>query len=821
MPEKRSRADGSSELAATTAGLALERVHQFVAAVDQAHDGIYFVRASDGCILDTGASMCELLGHPREHLVGRPIAEFSDLAASGWDRARARILDAPGQRALVDTVFRHANGEQIPAEIGVRLGRLGATEVFVVVARRRDLDRGPLRELQYEAAFAKSRDAILLHEIHGVVLDANEAALSLFGYEREAMVGLSLATLVAVEPEPAERAAIQEQLWSTGVACFERCLAHADGTSFRAEISAALLSLSRGPVVQALIRDITAAREHEEQLRDAARIFESLAEAIVITELDGTIAQVNPAFTRITGYPAEEVLGKNPRLLKSGRHEEAFYSEMWARLASKGQWQGEIWNRRRDGSVVPLWQTISVVEGTDQRPRRYVAVSSDISLLKQAEIQLERLAHHDALTQLPNRLRFMQRLDDAIRRSLETGRKVGVVFVDLDHFKSVNDALGHPAGDALLRTVASRLSGVLRDRDLVARLGGDEFVLLLEGVRSMEDALLVAERALEALRPAMVIDGVDIQVTASLGVSLAPDHASDAGALMKQADLAMYEAKEAGRNAVSVFTPALSERMGERFTLETALRGALERGELSLVWQPLVELRTGRPLSVEALLRWYHPAVGAVPPDRFIPVAEWIGLIPAIGAWVLREACAAARRWRDAGLPFQRVAVNVTARQIAAADFATQVLATLRQAGALPSDLELEVTERILGEEVVGAGFDNLEALRRAGVEIAIDDFGTGYSSLSRLKHLPVDVLKIDRSFVDGLPDDSDDRAIAAAIVALARALGLKVTAEGIETRAQADAVSAMGCDRGQGFWIARPMSEVACMTWLAARREN
>lgn len=817
MSEKRDRTAGSTP---TGGQGAAERAARFLAAIDAADDAVYFVRASDGRILDVSAGTCDLLGYPREQLVGRLIADFSDLAGGSWERARGRVEDGHG-RTRVDTSFRRADGRHVAVEVAAREAHIDGQDVFVVIARRRRRapDRGPLSELQYEVAFAKSRDAILLHEVYGVVLDANEAALALFDYPRDELVGLGLAALVAVEPGPEARAHVQAQLAAEGVACFERRLVRADGTSFLAEISATRLSLPRGVVVQALIRDITAAREHQEQLLDAARIFESLAEAIVITELDGTIAQVNPAFTRITGYPAEEVVGRNPRLLKSGRHDEGFYGEMWRRLASDGQWQGEIWNRRRDGTVVPLWQTISVVEGSDRQPRRYVSVSSDISLLKHAEIQLERLAHQDALTELPNRLRFMQRLDEAIRHALETDRKVGVVFVDLDHFKSVNDALGHPAGDALLRTVAKRLSGVLRDRDLVARLGGDEFVLLLEGVRSVDGALLVAERALEALRPQMVIDGVDVQVTASLGVSVAPDLAGDAGALMKQADLAMYQAKEAGRNAVNVFTPALSERMGQRFTLETALRGAVDRGELSLAWQPLVDLQTGRPLGVEALLRWNHPVVGAVPPDRFIPVAEWIGLIPTIGAWVLGEACRAARRWRDAGLPFERVAVNIAARQLAAADFAAQVLATLERTGLVGTDLELEVTERVLGDEVVGAGFDNLEALRRAGIAIAIDDFGTGHSSLSRLKHLPVDVLKIDRSFIDGLPDDGDDRAIAAAIVALARALGLAVTAEGIETQEQADAVSAMGCARGQGFWIARPMSEATCAAWLAARR--
>ena len=786
--------------------------------LDQVLDFTLVVHAVTGRVLAASERAAAALGYSADELVGVPASAFSDTAALGWERLRDRVREAGGQLSL-DSAYRTRAGESIPVALSVRaVDADGEPGLLAVVHPVPPREGGGARDLRYEAAFARSQEAMLLHVPWGRIIDVNAAAEALFRRTRSELLGLDVVNLLAAPPLEGTEHEVTDVLTGRGQVRFERRLGRGDGTTFQAEVSATRLDFAGGTLIQALIRDVTEHREHVERLSQAARIFESLAEGVVVTRLDGTIVQVNPAFTRITGWEPHEILGQTPRLLKSGRHDDAFYRAMWTQLAAEGRWQGEVWNRRRDGTVYPEWLTVSVVLDADGCPKHYVSVMSDITQLKQTQNQLDRLAHHDPLTGLPNRLRFLQRLDEAILGARAASRRVAVVFVDVDHFKDVNDTLGHAAGDTLLRAVASRLGAGLRERDLVARLGGDEFVLLLEGVRGLDDAVQVASRALDALRLPVAIDGLEVRVTASLGVSIWPDHASDADTLMKHADLAMYRAKEGGRNAVGVYTPELSARLGERFTLETALRGALERGELTLAWLPQVELRTGRPLTLEALLRWSHAQVGDVSPDRLIPVAEWIGLIQPIGAWVLREACAAASRLRAAGLPFERVSVNVAGRQALAEGFADLVLAELAAHDLYPRDLELEVTERALHDDLFGDAFASLERLRRDGVRIAIDDFGTGYSSLSRLKHLPVDVLKIDKSFIDGLPDDADDLAISSAIVALARALGLAVSAEGIASELQLTAVRALGCTRGQGFHVAPPMGEDELVPWLRER---
>jgi len=551
--------------------------------------------------------------------------------------------------------------------------------------------------------------------------------------------------------------------------------------------------------------DVTEQVHAESRLRQAASVFSSTEEGVVITDPAGVIIDVNPAFTEITGYSRAEAIGRNPRILRSDRQDAAFYAALWGSLNTAGRWQGEIWNRRKSGEIYPEWLTINAVRDSSGRLINYVAVFSDISGIKQSQAQLAHLAHHDPLTSLPNRLLFADRLGHALSRAERDGSQLAVLFIDLDRFKHINDSLGHLAGDGLLQEVARRLTAAVRREDTVARMGGDEFTLLLEDLRRPGDAAVLARKLLEALADPYSIAGKELYVTASVGISLYPRDGARADELVRNADAAMYQAKDDGRNGYHFYTPALTATALQRVHLEADLRRALSRGELTVHYQPQIDLGTGRLIGAEALVRWQHPEQGLVPPDRFIHLAEDTGLIIELGELVLRAACRQAVDWLAAGVPIERIAVNVSAQQVQRSDFVGTVRKALADTGLPPRHLELEVTESfIMGQ--AEAGIRILHELRGMGVRLAVDDFGTGYSSLGYLKRLPIDMLKIDRSFVTDLQGGGEDLAIAKAVIALGRTLGLKVIAEGVEHDLQAGLLRAEGCHYGQGFLFGRPV---------------
>jgi diguanylate cyclase (GGDEF)-like protein/PAS domain S-box-containing protein len=552
--------------------------------------------------------------------------------------------------------------------------------------------------------------------------------------------------------------------------------------------------------------DITGMRRSEERLRQAATVFSNTIEGVTITGLDGTILDVNEAFTEITGYARDEVIGKTPALLQSGRHDADFYRGMWRALTETGQWRGEIWNRRKNGTVYPQLLTISAVREGGGAATGYVGVFSDITQIKRSEERLYHLAHHDPLTDLPNRLLLNERLGQSLRHAARRQSMLAVVFLDLDRFKTINDSMSHTAGDRLLRLVADRLKQAVRADDTVARLSGDEFLLLLEGVGAVDQVVTAITKLMEVFREPFDIEDTEISVTASMGVALYPQDGRDAATLLRNADAAMYRAKEEGRNAYHFYTEELTTSAFEHLFLENALRHALSRGEFRLVYQPQVELTTGRCIALEALLRWENAQQGTIGPGRFIPVAEHSGLIRAIGLWVLRNACSQAKAWLDAGFEFSHVAVNVAGPQVQDPGFADKVEEVLAASGLPARRLQLEVTESFLMHRP-SDGIRELRRLRAKGIEIAIDDFGTGYSSLSYLKQLPIDTLKIDQSFVRDIPHDTNDMAISAAVVAMAGELGLKTIAEGVETTAQANFLRDHGCRMAQGFLFSRPVS--------------
>ncbi len=563
--------------------------------------------------------------------------------------------------------------------------------------------------------------------------------------------------------------------------------------------------------------DITERKAEEARLRQAATVFESTAEGILITDPDANIVAVNPAFTVIVGYHEDEVLGQNPRMFRSGRYDESFYATMWSHILQQGQWQGEIWNRRKNGEAFPVWETISAVRNPEGEIIHYVAVFSDISRIKQTEEQLLYLANHDPLTNLPNRLLLRERLDHALKVARREGETTAVLFLDLDRFKEINDSFGHAAGDSLLCKVADILSHQLREVDTVARVSGDEFVILLENTQ-IGAAAKIAKKLQSALAEPMTVGEHEVSVNASIGIAMAPKDGDDADILLKNADAALYRAKERGRNTFGFFSEEMAVSSFERVFLHNALRKALERQEFRVYYQPQVDLESGDVIGTEALVRWMQPEIGLVSPAQFIPLAEDTGLIEPLGEWVLREACRQMRQWLDAGLPMGFVSVNLAGRQIARHSIVDTVRRVLEETELFPEHLELEVTESTIMEEQGSLAV--LEGLQALGVRLSIDDFGTGHSSLARLKRMPISKLKIDQSFVRGIPNDADDVEITRAVIALATSLKMSVIAEGVETREQAAFLRAEGCRKVQGFLYSPPLPPEQLVAWLEEERK-
>ncbi|MEW8230228.1 MAG: EAL domain-containing protein [Candidatus Thiodiazotropha endolucinida] len=560
-------------------------------------------------------------------------------------------------------------------------------------------------------------------------------------------------------------------------------------------------------------------RTAEEKLRLADRAFQNTAEGITVTDASGNIVSTNPAFEAITGYSHEEVLGQNPRVLKSGHHPDSFYKEMWDTLLLTGHWRGEIWNRRKNGDAYPEWLTISAVKDGNDETTHYVGVFTDISQIKEAQDQINFLAHHDALTRLPNRALFRERFDHALMHARRENASIALLFLDLDRFKTVNDTLGHPVGDQVLLEVSKRMNQIIRASDTLARLGGDEFVLLLEEQTDAQHAAVVARKLIDLFSRPMIIGEHELVVTASIGITLYPNDGDDPDKLIRHADRAMYEAKQQGRNTYRFFTQALTEGALERLMMENDLRRAVARNELILHYQPIVNLETRQLQGIEALVRWQHPEQGLIAPGLFIELAEEIGIIGEIGQWVLRAACSQLARWDRDGFKVPRISVNLSVQQIDREGLITMVSEELNSSGLSPERLELEVTESMLIRNPE-LSRTVLSELRTLGVKFAIDDFGTGYSSLAYLKLLPLDHLKIDQSFVRDIGKDANDEAIVRAIIGMSKSLGLESVAEGVEEAHQARFLQQAGSDLAQGYLYSRPLpADEILSNWI--RTEN
>jgi len=535
-------------------------------------------------------------------------------------------------------------------------------------------------------------------------------------------------------------------------------------------------------------------------------VVANTAEGVVITNAAREILEVNQAFCDITGYNHDEVIGKNPRLLQSGQQDDEFYSQMWQEIQQQGRWRGELINRKKDGSLYPSWQTISAVFDDQGTLRHYVSVFSDITQIKQSQEEVFHLAYHDTLTNLPNRLLLKERLNQAIKHAHRKQRTFTLMFVDLDNFKNINDTQGHNEGDLLLQNIATLLRHTLRDKDTIARIGGDEFILLFDDVAELQEAEKLASKVLSVLSAPIELSESSANISASIGICQFPQDGDSADELLKNADTAMYRAKQQGRNNFQFYSAELTRHVVERVELEKALRNALQQDEFCLHYQPQIDLNSGQVIGAEALLRWHSDQLGNVSPDRFIPVAEESGLILAVGHWVVKEACRQIRKWKDQQLTIGKVAVNISGAQISKTDLAAEVRNLMTEYQLSPTDLSLEVTETFVMQHQ-NTAVSQLSILHGMNLELAIDDFGTGYSSLSYLKKLPINKLKIDKSFIQDIPHDPDDMAIARTIIALADSLGLTVIAEGVETEEQAAYLKATGCHQAQGYLYGKPMS--------------
>jgi diguanylate cyclase (GGDEF)-like protein/PAS domain S-box-containing protein len=674
----------------------------------------------------------------------------------------------------------------------------------------------------FKTLFDTTRDAILLMAKDKIV-DCNHAALRLFAAPGAQLAGVNLDSLQpAVQPDgsasgPAFRARLAGHAATGAGPCFVWTFKALDGRQFAAEVTINAARCGNDSVLQLIVRDISARIEAERAMRLANQAFENSLEGIAITDAGRNILTINRAFSTITGYRPEEVIGKNPHLLSSGRQSHEFYAAMWSALNTQHEWQGEIWNVRKNGEVYPQWLNITQVLDEHGAPTNYVGVFSDISELKAAHAHKKHALHYDQLTGLPNRALLTDRLRELFAQA-GTGpdHKIALLFMDIDRLKVINDSMGRDAGDQLLRLVAARFGEGLREADTLARMNGDEFAVLLSKIDSAGEAAAIAQAILHRFEVPFPLNGELIHVSLSIGISVYPTDGVDAEALLGNAAMAMVRAKQAGGISYEMYDQDLGVQASARLAIETGLRKALERNEMELRYQPQFECHGGKLIGFEALLRWRHPELGLIAPGAFLAVAEETGLIIPIGAWVLQTACAQAQAWRLAGGERRMMAVNLSARQLQHPDIVQHVTSALGNSG-LPADwLELEITESMMMHKIESciAFMHRLSAL---GVEFSIDDFGTGYSSLAYLKRMPIKALKIDQSFIRDIVTDTDGASIVGAIVAMSKTLGLRVVAEGIEDAAQLAHLQAYTGIIGQGYLLGRPSTARAMTAVLGA----
>ena len=796
---------------------------------DNAMIGIAYMRGR--VFLRCNRNLEELFGFPAGGLTGKTsrvlFANDEDWDATG-QRMQAVAREEKGFSGEI--LYRKQDGTPVWALVNGQPIAEGDGQVWIWtmqdVTRRREAEEALRRshdELEQRVA---ERTAELSQQVYfmeqlieaipgpvfykdreGRYLGCNQHYVDFLGKPRSELIGVTVEDIAPADLAGPAREIDEDLVRNPGSRAYEIQVQTASGERREVIFQKATFADRDGNVggIIGSMFDITERKRMEERMQQAATVFDSSAEGITITAPDGSIIAVNRAFTEITGYSESEALGRNPRFLQSDRQTKGFYREMWDAITHSGRWQGELWNKRKDGSLFPESLTISAVKDAAGSVMHYVGVFSDITEIKRANELLDHQAHHDHLTGLPNRLLLEDRLQGALLRAQREQVQVALLFVDLDRFKNINDSLGHHVGDRVLCDVARRFCALTRESDTVARLGGDEFLIVMEGIHDPGVASRIADKILDDLRLNPVTLEQEFFVGASIGISLFPQDGQDSATLLKHADAAMYRAKERGRNTYEFFSDDLTQFSLDRFKMETELRHAIERNELVVYLQPQFSLWTGELIGAEALVRWQHPDMGLVAPGKFIPLAEESGLIVALGEWVQRSACRTWAEWAAAGLYPGVLSINVSGVEFRRGRIQETIRSVLDDTGLPAALLELEITEGAIMSQAENS-IQVLHDLRAMGISLAIDDFGTGYSSLAYLKRLPLNKLKVDQSFVRGLPKDPEDCAIARAVIALGHSLQLKVIAEGVETEDQREFLTREACDEMQGYLNGRPM---------------
>jgi len=824
-------------------GLLVTRFGQRIQPDDLEHKrSLAFAPSIDGLDLT-------LYVHHRRALIGVPMGQLTIISICGGIVALilalviARLIGRRIAAPIVQLSQVAANVD--PKRLGDRLELPGGTDEVATLGRafeemvdrlrqsHEKLERRVLeRTFELEVAEERSRDqASQLHSIvnniadgivtidaDGTIEAVNTAAEKIFGYAADKMVGHNVKMLMPEAYSSAHDGYLRHHrvTGEVGIMGRPRELVgqRSDGTVFPLELAVSQIRESERILYTGVVRDITEMKQARDELRLAASVFEATVEAIAITDCDGKILAVNGAFEELTGHSPRTIVGSRLCELWAIDPDNQKFQEFRDELMKTGRWQGEFAGIRTDGLSFVTWQSASLVRDSDGEPARLVVVFADITELRNKDQHIRHQAFHDSLTNLPNRALLRDRLDQSINSARRSGKQIAVMFLDLDRFKLINDSLGHNAGDQLLKKVADRLRSCLRRKDTISRLGGDEFVVLIDDFDSTDFLGKVAAKIIDAVVQPVNIDGHDLQVSTSIGIAVYPDNGTDVERLMRNADVAMYQAKEAGRNCFKLYHLDMNSRSVERLDMETALRRALEREEFELYYQPKVDLVSGRPCGLEALIRWRHPTRGLVSPLDFIPIAEETGLILPIGEWVIQRACKQIKEWEAEGAPVLPVAINLSARQFRDVRVVAKINEALARSGLGASMLELEVTEStIMSRE--GDTMEVMAELRQLGHSLMVDDFGTGYSSLSYLRQLAISGLKIDRSFIDGIGVNPEDEAIVEAVLGIAEALDLETVAEGIETVEQADFLIAKGCRIGQGYLYAKPLPQDECARWV------
>jgi len=665
-------------------------------------------------------------------------------------------------------------------------------------------------EEKLRSLFEMSPLGIARNSMDGAFIEANPAFLTMLGYTLDELNQLSYWDLTPESYAKEEERQLGLLKTQNKYGPYEKEYLTKTGRRIPVRLNGVQITGSDNKkYIWSIIEDISERKKIELDLRVAATAFEAHV-GILVTSASNEILRVNRTFTEITGYSSEELIGQSPKILKSGHHSATFYQVMWETIKRTGSWQGEIWDKRKNGEIYPKWLTITAINDETGNATHYVATQSDITERKAAEAEINSLAFFDPLTQLPNRRLLLDRLNHALASSARSGKAGALLFIDLDNFKTINDTLGHVMGDSLLKLVAERLTSCVREGDTVARLGGDEFVVVLEDLSKipLEAAAqteIIGEKILGALSQPYLFDRNEFHCTSSIGVALFYNQEQEIEALFKQADIAMYQGKKDGKNALRFFDPKMQDIISARVELEGELRKALERNQLHLYYQIQVD-QSGKALGAESLIRWIHPIRGMISPAQFIPLAEDTGLILKIGRWVLETACMQLKAWQHDELTRDLVlSVNVSAKQFRQANFVAQVQEVIQHQEINPTLLKLELTESMLLENIEDI-IQTMNELKAIGVRISLDDFGTGYSSLQYLKCLPLSQLKIDQSFVRDIATDSSDRAIVSTIIAMAHGLNLNVIAEGVETEEQRQFLLEKGCSHFQGYLFGKPI---------------